>query len=199
VSGIFGHAFYFIVEGPAVPAIEVALILHEQIRDDGAELAGQHPRADVGEEPPLHLVIGLGQRPVAVFRRCLRSGIGQLLREPGINPFRQGHTLVDGKFGAVWGRIHQQTVGVYINTKLRNCGHSVPQRRRDTSETPLATNSQNAHSLPNVRHGQGAAVPTRGERSLHARHEGFRLTRAPACALESRATSSPCFFASEDP
>jgi len=46
---VFGHALDLVVKGPAIPAIEIAFVLDEQIRRDGMEIAGQNPRAHVRE------------------------------------------------------------------------------------------------------------------------------------------------------
>ena len=51
---LLGHALHAVVVGPAVVAVEVALQLGEQIRDDRMEVAWEQPRLDVRKRPPAH-------------------------------------------------------------------------------------------------------------------------------------------------
>ena len=71
---IFRHAFYFVVEGPAVVAVEIALELGEQIGDERMEVARGHTRADIGKSQPcgggrclphFHRTL-LGRRPALI-------------------------------------------------------------------------------------------------------------------------------------
>jgi len=39
-GNVLGHAFHFVAVRPAVPAIEIALVLQEQIRSYGMEISG---------------------------------------------------------------------------------------------------------------------------------------------------------------
>ncbi len=48
---IFSHALDFVVIGPAVPAIEVALVFDKQIGGDRVELARKYSRSDIGKQP----------------------------------------------------------------------------------------------------------------------------------------------------
>jgi hypothetical protein len=49
---VFRHAFDFVVEGPTVPAVEVALVFDKEIGRDGMKLAGQDARTNVRSQPP---------------------------------------------------------------------------------------------------------------------------------------------------
>ena len=92
---VFGHSLHFVVEGPAVVAIEIALELGEEISDERMEIACGHTRADIGEEPALHRVVDLPGRLFPLWRRA-PSGLSS------IGPSKSGYC---GKTGAgnVWG------------------------------------------------------------------------------------------------
>ncbi len=49
---VFGHAFHFVVEGPTVMAIEIALEFGEEVGDQGMEVARGYARTDVGKSQP---------------------------------------------------------------------------------------------------------------------------------------------------
>src|SRR5579864_7447418 len=48
---VLGHTLDLIVVGPAIPTIEIALVLDKQIGGDGVELSGQNSRTDVRAQP----------------------------------------------------------------------------------------------------------------------------------------------------
>jgi len=50
-GNIFGHAFHFVVESPAIPAIQIALVIEKQIRRDGMKLSRLHTGANVWKQP----------------------------------------------------------------------------------------------------------------------------------------------------
>ena len=87
---VFGHALHFIVEGPAVVAIEIALEFRKQIGDERVKVTCRYARADVGKQPALHGVIDLAGRPLAlcgrspIFRMVNGSQELGMLRENGI-------------------------------------------------------------------------------------------------------------------
>jgi hypothetical protein len=62
---VLGHAFDFVVEGPAIPAIEIALVVEEKVGGDGMKFAGHHARSNVGQEPTARLAPYLLHGPVA--------------------------------------------------------------------------------------------------------------------------------------
>src|SRR5580692_5138380 len=64
---VLGHALHFVVEGPAVMAVEIAFKFGEQVRDERMKVSGCDTGADVGEQPPLHRVIDLASCPLAFF------------------------------------------------------------------------------------------------------------------------------------
>src|SRR5215467_5830214 len=77
---IFGHAFNAIVKGPAVPAIEIALVFNEKIGGDRMKVAGQHTRFHVRQQPAAHRAIDRMPTPFSVsLRRALRARIGQFV------------------------------------------------------------------------------------------------------------------------
>jgi len=84
---VLSHPFYFVVEGPAVPAVEIAFVLDEQISNDGMKIARKHARTNIGKQPAAHFVIHLRQGPVALLGNGRGTGIGKLLwilRENGL-------------------------------------------------------------------------------------------------------------------
>src|ERR1700759_2788853 len=64
---VLAHALHFIVEGPAVMAIEIALEFSEEIRDQRMEVTSSDPRVNVGKEPALHRMINLARSPLSLF------------------------------------------------------------------------------------------------------------------------------------
>ena len=47
-------------------AIEVALVLGEEVGDDRMKIARQQPRLEIGESPALHRMIDLLRRPMTL-------------------------------------------------------------------------------------------------------------------------------------
>jgi hypothetical protein len=76
---VFRHALHFIVVGPAIPTVEIALVLEEQIRGDGMEVTGKYARTDVRKKPASDFGGRPAARPIALRQRLLRAGIRQLL------------------------------------------------------------------------------------------------------------------------
>jgi hypothetical protein len=48
---ILAHSLDMIVEGPAIMAVEIALVLCEQVTNDGVEFSGKQARLNVWEQP----------------------------------------------------------------------------------------------------------------------------------------------------
>jgi len=94
---IFGHALHFVVEGPAVPAVEVALVVDKQIRGNGMEFTGHHSRVHIGQQPAADFPPYLWIRPVTLVERGFRAGIVQQFRMLGENGFGQRRTLGLGR------------------------------------------------------------------------------------------------------
>src|SRR5579884_589473 len=118
---VFTHAFDFIVEGPAVVAIEVALEFREQISDQRMEIAWSDAGADVREKPSLHGVIDLPRSPFALFRRPpVRAFIYRAQQLRVLRKYRVGKALwfADRNEVCGFGRgARKQFVELYIETE----------------------------------------------------------------------------------
>ena len=90
---VFRHPFDLVIEGPAIPAVEVALVLEEEIGGNGMKFARHHARSHVGEEPAAGGAVNVVEPPFAFLGRSLRTGIVQpfgVLGKTGVgrvNPF----------------------------------------------------------------------------------------------------------------
>src|SRR5438445_12635778 len=79
---IFRHALDLVVEGPAIPAVQVALVFNEEIGGDRMKLSWHHPRPDIGEQRSPSRSVDIAQPPFAPFRRDRRPGGVQAFRKP---------------------------------------------------------------------------------------------------------------------
>lgn len=120
---IFRHSFHFVVEGPAIPAIDIAFVFEEKIRRDGMEIARQHARANVGEKPAAHLAVDFFAAPMASLRRSIRSGIAKLFRVLREEGFGKLHALAEGRSGSPGIGVHQEIVNGNIDSELSGSGH----------------------------------------------------------------------------
>ncbi len=126
---VLGHAANAVVEGPAVMAVEVALPLVEQVRDDRVEVARQNTRANPGEGPAAHGAVDMLHAMRALAVR-LREVV--LVRAPSSAPDTAGTRVPaasapcrpggGGSSRGVLRRLHQQVVQLNIETMSRGCG-----------------------------------------------------------------------------
>jgi hypothetical protein len=65
---VLGHALDLVVIGPAIPAIEVALVFDKQVSGDGVKLPGRD--LAIRESSGRHL-----SPPLSLLGRSLRAGI----------------------------------------------------------------------------------------------------------------------------
>src|ERR1700757_5114221 len=78
---VLGHSLHSVIEGPAVSAIKIALVLDKQVRRNRMEVTRQDARPDVRVQLPSHGAVNRSRSPFAVsFRRILRSGVIEFLR-----------------------------------------------------------------------------------------------------------------------
>src|SRR5205823_9651058 len=54
LGGVLGHALYAIVEGPTIMAVEIALPLGEEIRNDRMQMAWKYTRLQIRNGPSAH-------------------------------------------------------------------------------------------------------------------------------------------------
>jgi hypothetical protein len=62
---ILRHSFHFVVERPAVVAIQIAFEFREEIGDQWVEVAFRDPGTDIGKEPAAHRMVDLARFPMA--------------------------------------------------------------------------------------------------------------------------------------
>jgi hypothetical protein len=117
-GNVFGHALDLVVERPAVPAIEIAFVLDEQIGSNRVQVAWKDARAQIGKQPAAHFAINLSVGPIPFSRRLCRAGIH---KHPGMQgedrvgkrqPFQRGSRF------CVWTGFHEQIVNVDVDAEL---------------------------------------------------------------------------------
>src|SRR5690349_11923669 len=121
---IFRHALHFVIKGPAVPAIKIALVFDKKISSDGMKLTWQNPRPHVWVKPAAHRAIHLRHTPITLTRRYIRTGVVEFLRVLWEHRVRQCEALRLRYQDRTWLRIHQQVVNVDIDTEFRGSGHA---------------------------------------------------------------------------
>src|SRR5579884_238130 len=118
---VFTHAFDFIVEGPAVVAIEVALEFREQISNQRMEIAWSDAGADVREEPSLHGMVDLARGPFALLRRPpVRAFIYRAEEFRVLRKYRIGKALrfsCRNKLRVAGGRAGEQFMELHVQTE----------------------------------------------------------------------------------
>src|SRR5579859_1545332 len=109
-------------------AVDIALVLDEQIGSDWVKISRQYTRADVRNEPSTHLPHNLLAVPMTFVRRDFRSGVGKefgMLRK---------YRIRQGKASGLWRnrcsrrRVDQQVVNsdVYTKSRLSRSCHLPP-------------------------------------------------------------------------
>jgi len=96
---VFRHAFNLVVERPAVPAVDVAFVLDEQVSSYRMKIPRHHARADVRTQPAAYLAHELFSRPLALFGRRSWPGDREQFRILREYRFRQRRA-----FGLRWRR-----------------------------------------------------------------------------------------------
>src|SRR5215831_2235563 len=77
---ILSHALHLIIEGPAVPAVDVALVLDKQVRRDRMKVARHHTRSHVWDQPAPYFTQNLLAVPAPLFQRNLGSWVVEQFR-----------------------------------------------------------------------------------------------------------------------
>ena len=122
---VLGHSLHSVIEGPAVSAIKIALVLDKQVRRNRMEVTRQYARPDVRVQLPSHGAVNRSRSPFAVsFRRILRSGVIEFLRI--LREYRHGKSetlrLRSARLLSVG--ILKQILNAYIDAKLScSSGH----------------------------------------------------------------------------
>jgi hypothetical protein len=75
LGNVLRHTLHCVVEGPAIPAVEIALVIQKEIRRDGMELARHNPRSHVGHKPAADFARNLSIRPIALLGWYFRAGV----------------------------------------------------------------------------------------------------------------------------
>ena len=106
LGDILGHALHLVIEGPAVPAIEIALVIDEEISGDGMEFARHHPRSDIRNKPAANFAPDLFIGPIALFKWNFRARVSQQLGILRENRFRLGRAPRLGGFRSRRSGVH---------------------------------------------------------------------------------------------